>query len=176
MFRPTSLTQTDQNILLAKVVYDIYSTTPTQTFSVPKLFTDLGITTRFVTFRVLSNWGSDITCIYRVRAVLPRLAQLCPEFPSIPHSFNRVSPCLSVADMPYRFECMAHTGRLRPRSRLQTTPESVFGCVLEGEGVLAVGGVARQARVGDLVTRSRPQRATTSSGEPRAIERAERDE
>lgn len=59
--------QTAENILLAKVVYDIYSVTPTQTFPVPKIFSDLGITTRTTTFRFLSNWGSDVTCIYRVR-------------------------------------------------------------------------------------------------------------
>ncbi|GMK57006.1 hypothetical protein CspeluHIS016_0308460 [Cutaneotrichosporon spelunceum] len=64
---PTSMPQTEENILLAKVVYDINSATPTQTFPVPKEFVDLGISTRITTFRVLSNWGGDITCIYRVR-------------------------------------------------------------------------------------------------------------
>ncbi|BEI88951.1 uncharacterized protein CcaverHIS019_0203130 [Cutaneotrichosporon cavernicola] len=64
---PTSMPQTEENILLAKVVYDINSATPTQTFPVPKEFVDLGISTRITTFRVLSNWGGDVTCIYRVR-------------------------------------------------------------------------------------------------------------
>ncbi|KLT41710.1 hypothetical protein CC85DRAFT_303032 [Cutaneotrichosporon oleaginosum] len=63
----TSMPQTEENILVAKIVYDINSATPTQTFPVPKEFVDLGISTRITTFRVLSNWGGEVTCIYRVR-------------------------------------------------------------------------------------------------------------
>lgn len=65
--RPTSLPQTPENILLTKVAYDIYSATPIQTFPVPDAFVDFGIDTRIVTFRVQSNWGGDVTCLYRVR-------------------------------------------------------------------------------------------------------------
>jgi hypothetical protein len=38
---------------------------------VPKEFVDLGISTRIATFRVLSNWGGDVTCIYRVSVHIP---------------------------------------------------------------------------------------------------------
>lgn len=82
--RPTSMPQTEENILLTKVVYDINSATPTQTFPVPREFVDLGISTRITTFRVLSNWGGDVTCIYRVSVELPSVPSF-NENPFVPN-------------------------------------------------------------------------------------------
>lgn len=54
-------------LLLAEIVYDPDSASPIQTTPIPAEIIDLGIDVGIVIFKVTSNWGADLTCLYRVR-------------------------------------------------------------------------------------------------------------
>ncbi|KAG5439351.1 hypothetical protein PCK2_000800 [Pneumocystis canis] len=55
-------------VLVATMVYDIFSTYSIQTFPIPADIKQLNIPIENVVFRILSNWGNNkFTCLYRVR-------------------------------------------------------------------------------------------------------------
>jgi SUN domain-containing protein 1/2 len=54
------------HLLLASVEYDPSADDPTQTFPIPPAIIDLGVDIGIVIFKVESNWGGDLTCLYRV--------------------------------------------------------------------------------------------------------------
>lgn len=57
------------HLLLASVEYDPSSDDPTQTFPIPPAIIDLGVDIGIVIFKVESNWGGELTCLYRVSSL-----------------------------------------------------------------------------------------------------------
>ena len=64
--RSTSIAPSPDHLLLATVQYDPSAENPTQTFPIPPAIIELGIDVGIVIFKVESNWGGDLTCLYRV--------------------------------------------------------------------------------------------------------------
>ena len=64
--RSTSIPPSPDHLLLATVQYDPSAENPTQTFPIPPAIIELGIDVGIVIFKIESNWGGDLTCLYRV--------------------------------------------------------------------------------------------------------------
>lgn len=68
-------------LLLAEILYDPEASSPIQTTPIPAEIIELGIDVGIVIFKVTSNWGADLTCLYRVsgpeRAHAPELKTRC---------------------------------------------------------------------------------------------------
>jgi SUN domain-containing protein 1/2 len=65
-YSDSSVPPSPDHVLLAIVEYDPSSDNPTQTFPIPPAITELGVDVGIVIFKVESNWGGDLTCLYRV--------------------------------------------------------------------------------------------------------------
>lgn len=64
--RSSSVPPSSDHLLLATLEYDPQAENPTQTFPVPPVVLELGIDMGIVVIKVESNWGGDLTCLYRV--------------------------------------------------------------------------------------------------------------
>jgi hypothetical protein len=64
--RSTSIPPSPDHLLLATVLYDPSAENPTQTFPIPPAIIELGVDVGIVIFKIESNWGGDLTCLYRV--------------------------------------------------------------------------------------------------------------
>lgn len=62
-----TLTMGQRFIPVAKFMYDIHGPLPVQTFPVHQEILGCGLDFGVFVLEVLSNWGSDSTCLYRVR-------------------------------------------------------------------------------------------------------------
>lgn len=67
--RASSLAGSSDQLLLASVLYDPHAVDPTQTFPIAPAIVELGVDMGIVVFKVESNWGGDLTCLYRVSPV-----------------------------------------------------------------------------------------------------------
>ncbi|KAI0738693.1 hypothetical protein C8Q80DRAFT_1060733, partial [Daedaleopsis nitida] len=65
--RSPSVTNGHNFILLAKIEYDVYSPRFSQTFSIDEQVRAVGMTFGVSVVEVVSNWGAEVTCVYRVR-------------------------------------------------------------------------------------------------------------
>lgn len=59
--------ETPDRIRLARFTYDPYGPSPLQSFPVVPEIIKMGIPVSDVVFAFNSNWGGNLTCVYRVR-------------------------------------------------------------------------------------------------------------
>lgn len=67
----SSIPPSSDHILLASIDYDPHAEQPIQTFPVPPVIIEMGIDMGIVIVKVESNWGGDLTCLYRVSVAPP---------------------------------------------------------------------------------------------------------
>jgi len=73
---PSSLSRSPRYIRIASFKYDVHSPHNIQTFPVPKEIRELGIDFGLVILMVQNNWGSEFTCLYRMRVHGTRLNEI----------------------------------------------------------------------------------------------------